>query len=941
MRSDCPLFRSIQTLLSGLALSCAALTCVAAADNNGGLADIDIPYQKFVLDNGLTLIVHEDHKAPLVAVNLWYHVGSKNEKPGQTGFAHLFEHLMFNGSEHFNDEYFRPFEKAGATDQNGTTSNDRTNYFATVPKPALDLALWMESDRMAHLLPAIDQAKLDEQRGVVKNEKRQGEDRPFGKVWAHIAKHTYPAGHPYSWLPIGSMEDLDAAKLDDVHDWFKQYYGPNNAVLVIAGDIDAQAARQRVEHFFGSIPPGPALQQSDSWIAKRSEEQRATLRDRVPNARVYLVWNTPRATDPESTRFDLIADLLAGDASSLLNKRLVQEKKLATNIDAANFNQELAGQFWIIADVAAGVEPLELEREIRRALADFKQREPSAAELARARVGYRAALLRRLEKIGGFSGKADLLAAGQVYAGDPAYYRRELKETETVSAKQLRDTARAWLDEGVYVLHVLPQPALKAGVDTVDRSRVPEPGFAPDPNVPAVQRAQLANGMQLILLRRPELPLVELEWQLPVGRNVDGWQRAGLSDFTLDMLLEGNGGLDSAAIAARIRDLGAEIETYTRTDSAGVRLSALKENIDGSTELFARLLRQPDFPAEAVDRLRAQTLARIGREESDGARLAQRVLPRLVFGIDDPDSGPLAGTGRRDVIAAIDRGQLQGFHQRWFNPARTTLIAVGDLTLQQLQQLAERNFTDSPARAQGDKDKRGANWPSASGPIPDDGSATARSVDKATLYFIDNPGSSQANISAALAMPSLAGEADALILANAVLGGGFTSRLNLNLREDKHWSYGMRSGLVESRGRQLWIASGNVQIDKTGAALQELRREMRDMNSATRPIAAEEFDKVREQRIRQLPGAYDTNRQLLEAVSRNVELRRADDYPATEGSRLRALDLDALRRQASALSPDAAVWLAVGDRQKILPQLQQLGWDRIVELDKQGEPIER
>jgi zinc protease len=494
--------RTISTVFLALTALYPSMYCGAA----DAAADIDIPYQRFVLDNGLTLIVHEDHKAPLVAVNLWYHVGSKNEKPGQTGFAHLFEHLMFNGSEHFNDEYFRPFEKAGATDQNGTTSNDRTNYFATVPKPALDMALWMESDRMAHLLPAIDQAKLDEQRGVVKNEKRQGEDRPFGKVWTHMAKHTYPAGHPYSWLPIGSMEDLDAAKLDDVREWFKQYYGPNNAVLVIAGDIDAQTARQRVEHFFGSIPPGPALQQTDAWIAKRNEEQRATLQDHVPNARVYLVWNTPRATDLASTRFDLIGDLLAGDASSLLNKRLVQEKKLATHIDAANFSQELGGQFWIIADVAPGIEPRRLEREIREALAEFRQRGPSSAELARSRLGYRAALLRRLEKIGGFSGKADLLASGQVLAGDPAYYRRELQETESVTAAQLRDTARAWLDNGVYVLHVLPQPELKAAADTVDRSRVPDPGFAPAPNVPSVQRAQLANGMQLILLRRPELP---------------------------------------------------------------------------------------------------------------------------------------------------------------------------------------------------------------------------------------------------------------------------------------------------------------------------------------------------------------------------------------------------------------------------------------------------
>jgi zinc protease len=569
MRRNRPTARNRSTLLHAFILMLGALPVASHA------ADIDIPYQQFVLDNGLTLIVHEDHKAPLVAVNLWYHVGSKNEKPGQTGFAHLFEHLMFNGSEHFNDEYFRPFEKAGATDQNGTTNPDRTNYFATVPTPALDMALWMESDRMAHLLPAIDQAKLDEQRGVVKNEKRQGEDRPFGKVWSLIAAQTFPAGHPYSWLTIGSMEDLDAAQLDSVHAWFKQYYGPSNAVLVIAGDVDTQAVKKRVEHYFGAIPAGPALQRTDSWIARRTDERRATMQDRVPYARIYLVWNTPRLVDPVSGQFDLLSDLLAGDASSLLHRRLVQEKKLATQVGALNSGQEIASQFIVTADVAPGVEPLQVERELRKTLDEFKQRGPAATDLARAKLNYRASLLRQLEKVGGFSGKAELLASGAVYAGDPAYYKRALRDVESTTDSQLRDTAREWLNAGVYVLHVLPRPELKTLAESVDRTKVPAAGPAPQPNIPTPERARLANGMQLVLVRRAELPLVEMEWQLPVGRNVDGWQHAGLSDFVLNMLLEGNSGLDSAAIAGRIRALGAVVDTYTRVDSAGVQMSAL------------------------------------------------------------------------------------------------------------------------------------------------------------------------------------------------------------------------------------------------------------------------------------------------------------------------------------------------------------------------------
>src|SRR5438093_5380327 len=266
---------------------------LAAAQKPDLTSNLQLPHKKFVLKNGLTLIVHEDHKAPIVAVNVWYHVGSKNEKPGKTGFAHLFEHLMFNGSEHFDDDYFKAMEKVGATDLNGTTSEDRTNYFENAPKDALDFLLWMESDRMGHLVGAINQAKLDEQRGVVQNEKRQGENQPYGLVHELVTKASYPAGHPYSWTVIGSMEDLNAASLSDVQEWFKTYYGPSNSVLSIAGDIDANTARQKVEKYFGDIPAGPPISANRVWIAKMSGAHRQVAQDRVPQARIYKLWNVP------------------------------------------------------------------------------------------------------------------------------------------------------------------------------------------------------------------------------------------------------------------------------------------------------------------------------------------------------------------------------------------------------------------------------------------------------------------------------------------------------------------------------------------------------------------------------------------------------------------------------------------------------------------------
>jgi len=885
---------------------------------------VDVPYQQFVLPNGLTLIVHEDHTAPLVAVNMWYHVGSKNEKAGQTGFAHLYEHLMFNGSAHFNDEYFRPFETAGATDMNGTTSNDRTNYFATVPKPALDMALWMESDRMANLLPAIDQAKLDEQRGVVQNEKRQHEDRPFGRVSERVAINTYPVGHPYSWEVIGSMRDLDAAALDDVHAWFKQYYGPNNATLVIAGDVDPAQVKQRVEFYFGAIPANPPLQQAQRWIAKRDEERRDTMQDRVPNARIYLVWNTPPFADSISNKLDLIGDILAGDASGVLTRQLVQKEKLATSISAAEYAREIAGQFWISADVTPGVDPLKLEQRIRALLREYKRAGPTPDALAQAKINYRAQFLRSLEKLGGFGGKSDVLATGAVLANDPAYYQKMLADVAQSNAGELRTIAQRWLDDGVYVLHVMPYPTFNTGADRVDRSHVPDAGPAPQPVLPAIERATLPNGLQLVLMRRADLPLIEMELQLPIGFYVDGWANAGTTKFALNMLAKSNGEMDSAAIAAKIRSLGADIDTYARLDSAGIKLSALTEKIDASTALFAQLIEHPTFSVDAITQLQQQTLATIQREKNDGGGLLQRVLPRLLLGIDHPDAGPLTGSGRADVIANLSQQKLIEFHRRWFNPAQATLMAVGDLDMSRFKQLAQKHF--------------GA-WPRNTADTLPPLSTPETTHQPSSIYLIDLPGSGQATIAAATVVPSNAQlNMPALTLANAALGAEFTSRLNMNLREDKHWSYGTRSTLIESRGPQLWLASGGVQIDKAGPALNEIRREWQQFGS-DKPLTAIELDKVRTQRIRQLPGTYETNGALLQALAKNIRLQRADNYLSEESALLQKLDLTTVQQQAHVLDIERAVWLVIGDRQKILPQLKLLNWGHIVELDRDGNPL--
>ncbi len=397
----------------------ALVVCLLAAAPAVAQEPVDIPYTRYVLDNGLRLIVHEDHKAPIVAVNVWYDVGAADEEPGKTGFAHLFEHLMFNGSEHYNDDYFKPFDRVGATGMNGTTNQDRTNYFQVVPTTALDMALWMESDRMGHMLGAVDQARLDEQRGVVQNEKRQGENQPYGKVFLTIFENTYPAGHPYAHSTIGSMDDLNAASLDDIRTWFETWYGAANAVLVVAGDVDPEDVRARVERHFGHVPSGPPLIKPDVDLARRTGESRIVLQDRVPQARVYKAWNVAALGDPALDHLGLAGDVLAGGRSSRLYRRLVYEDQIATDVSAFALARQFGSLFILQATAQPKQDLAAVEAVLDEELGAFLESGPTAAELARAQTRRRASFVRGVERIGGFGGKSDVLAQSEVYFGSP------------------------------------------------------------------------------------------------------------------------------------------------------------------------------------------------------------------------------------------------------------------------------------------------------------------------------------------------------------------------------------------------------------------------------------------------------------------------------------------------------------------------------------------
>lgn len=911
-------------------------------------AKVDIPFEEFTLPNGLRVVVHTDRKAPIVAVNIWYHVGSKDEPAGRTGFAHLFEHLMFQRSENHDGEYFEPFKQVGVTGQNGTTNTDRTNYFENVPTTALDMALWMESDRMGHLLGAIDQAALDEQRGVVQNEKRQGENQPYGQVWEKLNRALYPAGHPYHHSVIGSMNDLNAASLDDVKTWFRTWYGPNNAVLVLAGDIDVATAKEKVARYFGDIPAGPSMAQPKVDVAKREKSTRETMTDKVPQARIYRAWNVAEVGTTDIDQLQLFAQVLGGAKASRLDQRLLHQDKLVDNVSAGAYSSQLGSNFMIMATVKQGVDPAKVEaiidEEVRKLIKDG----PTAAELARGKTAFRAGFIRGIERIGGFGGKADALAECTVYEGDPGCFRRSLKVINDATAADVRGIGAKWLGPGDHTLVVepgarvalaeepsaTPKPFNVPAVDPkfstlptqVDRSAgVPQTKTFPELKFPQLHRATLKNGTQVILAERHDIPVVQFSYEFPGGFTADQGRKSGTANFTMDLMGEGAGKLGALAFADAADMLGASMGASASLDSASVYLSALKENLAPSLALYADMLRTPRFDQGEIDRVKATWIAGIQQEKVNPNAVAMRVLPPLLYGKGHPYAIPFTGSGREADIQSLTRQDLVDFHRDWLRPEQGTLIVVGDTTLKEIVPLLERQFGD---------------WKST-GPAPQ----VKATVDvarpaKGRVYLIDQPGAVQANLFAGQVVPStLDAGATRFDIANGVLGGDFTSRLNMNLREEKHWSYGARSSASSTLGQRPWMAMAPVQIDKTGEAMAEMRREIADFASGGEPITAPEVTRIRNIQTLSLPGAYETASAVMGTISGIVRYQRPDDYVFKRKAEIEAMTPAQVQQAAATLDPNALTWVVVGDLKQTEKEVRALNVGEVTVIDADGNPV--
>ncbi|MBH0112521.1 insulinase family protein [Novosphingobium sp. YJ-S2-02] len=913
----------------------AATAKAPAATPQQLVRQVDIPYEMFKLDNGLTTIVHTDRKAPIVGVTLYYEVGSKNEPRGKTGFAHLYEHLFFGGSANVPN-FDIPLEAAGSTPTNGSTWYDRTNYVETVPTAALDLALFMESDRMGHLLPAVTQEKLDQQRGVVQNEKRQGDNQPYGLSDYVVSDNLYPVGHPYRHATIGSMADLDAATLSDVRKWFTDHYGPNNVVMVLSGDIDAATARPKVQKWFGSIPRGPEVKPVAAGPVTLDRDISRDMTDQVPVMRLTRSWSGPGLNDADAPALQIGMHILGGLASSRLDNALVRGAQLAVGVTAAAQVFEEASQLEMAMMVKPGVERAKAEAAFDAVLAKYLKEGPSEDEVRRAVVSTLSSQIGALERVGGFGGKGATLAEGEAYSSDPAKYKHDLEAMAALTPEKIRSVMTKWLSRPVFKLAVIPGERTEDGAtmggwgdEATSPSPQPDPhatppALAPAPErtappvgtigdlaFPAIEHATLSNGIPVTLARRTAVPKVQLTMDFDAGYAADALDTPGTQRLMLDMLDEGTDTLDATGIAEAQERLGAKVSSYAGVDTSSVTLTALTANLAPSLSLMADVVLHPAFADAEVSRLRESSLAQLQAALTSPNSLSRRTLDAALFG-DHPYAQPSDGLGNAQSLAALTPADMKAAHAKWLRPDLARITVVGDVTMAQLKPLLEGAF---------------GQWKAPSTPKPVKRLDAAIPAPAARIILVDRPNSPQSVIMAGrvLALDGTAKGTEPLELANDVLGGGFLSRLNADIREDKGWSYGVYSGVTQNKGPRELIVRAPVQSDKTGAAIAALIADMAAL-PAEKPVSAEELQRVTEGAIRGLPNQFETNASVEGALRKNQTLGRPDTYYETLASTYRATDAAAIGKAASEyLQPAGVTWVIVGDRSVVEPQLAELG----------------
>jgi zinc protease len=896
-----------------------------------------LPYQKYKLKNGLDVILLEDHRLPLVAVNIWYHVGPANERPGLAGFAHLFEHMMFEGSKHVGEKaHFLYLESAGASTINGTTDFDRTNYFETLPSNQIELALWLESDRMGFLLDTLDDQKLANQRDVVRNERRQSiESSPYGLVQEELFHQLFPQDHPYYASVIGSHGDIEAARLADVREFFKLYYAPNNASLAIVGDIDPDKTKALVERYFGPIPAGKPTTRAVATTPSIDSEKRIIVGDQVELPRVYMAWITALIFSQADAECDLVAKIFGGGKSSRLYKSLVYEKRIAQDASAHQYSLALGSIFTIEATCKPGIKPQELENAIREDLAKFKKDGPLPAELERAQNTIEAAIIRGLENLGGFGGVADRLNQYNHFLGNPGYLPKDLERYREATIESLRLTARTQLKpDACVVVHGVPgqkvindvpkithSPSSEIELNQIPgqdwRNSPPAPGPAHALSLPIPKRFQLSNGLSIFLFEQHNLPIVSANVIVLSGSDLNPPDQPGLASFTAEMLDEGTGKRTPLEFAADADQIGASISAGSSTDLSYVAMRSLKKNADAAFELVSDALLNPAFLPEEIERIRNDRLTHISQQKDNPGLLGAKVFFNAVYGATHPYGYVEIGTEESNRF--ITRDQLEGFYRSGYLAANSALVAAGDITESELLALAEKYF---------------GSWTGGSF-VQKKLAAAQNGVRR--IVIVERPDAPQTvlrigHVGVERSHPDYV----SLDVMNTAFGGLFSSRINQNLREKHGYTYGASSAFIFRRGPGPFLIGTSVRTDATASAIAEIFLEIERMRETQ--VSLEELATAKDSISRSLPGLFETTPESASSIGQlfvhNLPLTYFRDLPGTIENISADKVLQVARKH---LRPEEAVIVAVGDRKKIEPELEKLNLGPIEIRDSSGE----
>ena len=921
-----------------LQIAVAALTLAGIVAPSAQNRSVEVPRvqaEKYTLPNGMEVILSPKRGLPMVAVNLWYHVGPANEAPGRTGFAHLFEHMMFQSSKHVpEDAYIAMLQSAGASDVNGTTSFDRTNYYATVPANQVELVLWLESDRMGYLLDKLDAAVLANQQDVVRNERRQSrEGPPYGMADEAMYQTLFPKGHPYYGVIIGSHEDIQAAKLDDVQRFFREFYAPNNATLALVGDFDAAQMKALIQKYFGSLRRGPAVAPLKVEQPRITSERRKVVQARVQLPRVTMAWLTPALYKPGDAEADFTAQILGGGRSSRLYKKLVYEKQIAQDVSAVQSSMQLTSVFEIEATARPGHTAEELEKAIDEELAAMRARPPDAAEMERARNIVETSIIGSLESIGGL---ADRLNTYNHHTGRPDYLQQDVARYRAVTPAAVQAFARDQLAANArVVVHAVPgtpeplaqvptPPAPKPGqgqtaasinVDEPWRAQPPKPGAARTLQLPTPVTATLPNGLTLILNERPALPMVAAQLVFKTGSDANPLDKPGLANFTAAMLDEGTNTRNALQIADELARLGGSLTTASTMDSSTVTVRSLSSTFPAMLDLMGDVILRPSFPAAEIERQRANRLAQLVQQRDNPTAVAAQVTAAAIYGPQHPYGYSEIGT--EASVKAISRDDMMGFWKQNFVPNNAALVVAGQITMKELRALAEKTF---------------ASWQRGTPARPVLG---APGTTQAKIVIVDKPGPQTqlrvASVGAARSSPDFR----PLQVTNLALGGLFSSRINMNLREKNGYSYGANSQFTFRRAPGPFQIGSAVRLDATAPAVTEIFNEVRGMH--TRPVTPEELRAAKDALIQSLPGAFETGTAAVGNFANTFIYDLGIDYYANYAEEVRAVTNDqAIAVTKKYLVPENMRIIAVGDRKAIEPELQKLNLGTIEIRDAEG-----